>query len=219
MADKRKFDEDHSTSKRRVIGPALPTASESDSDRDSDDDFGPSLPPPSGATPMPAPEAPKVVESKESQRDQWMLQPPAQSDWATKIDPTQLRNRKFNSGKSATAPKKMDASWVETPEERMKRLQDAVMGVGTSEQTGKQTPATNTKMMEDKIKKYRDVTGKNSRLETSESQKDEDDDPSARAFDREKDMAISSKISSAQRREMVQKAGDYTSRFSKGNFL
>jgi hypothetical protein len=154
MADKRKFDEDHSVSKRRVIGPSLP-ASTSDSDSDSDDDFGPRLPPPSGATPMPVPEAPKVVEAKESQRDQWMLQPPAQSDWATKIDPTQLRNRKFNSGKSATAPKKMDASWVETPEERMKRLQDAVMGVSASGRNEKQTAASDTKLMEDKIKKYR----------------------------------------------------------------
>ncbi|KAJ5761876.1 uncharacterized protein N7511_005258 [Penicillium nucicola] len=219
MADKRKFDEDHSASKRRVIGPSLPTASSSESDSDSDDGFGPSLPPPAGAAPMPVPEAPKVVEIKETQRDQWMLNPPAQSDWASKIDPTQLRNRKFNSGKSASAPKKMDASWVETPEERMKRLQDAVMGIGTSEQAAKQAPVTKTKMMEDKIKKYRDMTGNNSRLEGSEGQKEEDDDPSARAFDREKDMAISSKISSAQRREMVQKAGDYTSRFSKGNFL
>ncbi|KAJ6004072.1 hypothetical protein N7499_000136 [Penicillium canescens] len=218
MADKRKFDDDHSVSKRRVIGPSLPTST-SDSDSDSDDDFGPTLPPPSGATPIPVPEAPKVVEAKESQRDQWMLQPPAQSDWATKIDPTQLRNRKFNSGKSATAPKKMDASWVETPEERMKRLQDAVMGVGASGQNEKQTAASDTKLMEDKIKKYREMTGKGSRLESSEDQKEEDDDPSARAFDREKDMAISSRISNAQRREMVKKAGDYTSRFSKGNFL
>jgi hypothetical protein len=159
MADKRKFDDDHSGSKRRVIGPSFPSASasasDSDSDSDSDDGFGPAPPPPSGAAPMPVPETPEVVEAKESQRDQWMTEPPSQSDWATKIDPTQLRNRKFNSGKSATAPKKMDASWVETPEERMKRLQDAVMGVGSSEQTGKQSAASNTKLMEDKIKKYR----------------------------------------------------------------
>jgi hypothetical protein len=49
----------------------------------------------------------------------------------------------------------MDASWVETPEERMKRLQDAVMGVGASGQNEKQTAASDTKLMEDKIKKYR----------------------------------------------------------------
>jgi hypothetical protein len=63
------------------------------------------------------------------------------------------------------------------------------------------------------------MNGKSTRLESSDGQKEDDDDPSARAFDREKDMAISSKISNAQRREMVKKAGDYTSRFSKGSFL
>lgn len=61
-------------------------------------------------------------------------------------------------------------------------------------------------------------SGKKSRLESAEARK-EDDDPSARAFDREKDMAISSKISNAKRREMVNKASDYSSRFSKGAFL
>jgi hypothetical protein len=62
-------------------------------------------------------------------------------------------------------------------------------------------------------------SGKNSRLESAEARKEEDDDPSARAFDREKDMAVSSKISNAKRREMVNKASDYTSRFSKGAYL
>lgn len=58
-----------------------------------------------------------------------------------------------------------------------------------------------------------------SRLENAGDVRKEDDDPSGRAFDREKDMAISSKISNAQRREMVNKASDYSSRFTKGDFL
>ncbi|KAK5790937.1 hypothetical protein VI817_006246 [Penicillium citrinum] len=63
-------------------------------------------------------------------------------------------------------------------------------------------------------------SGKNTRLEKAEKQKkEEEDDPSRRAFDREKDMAVSSKISNAQRRDMVNKASDYGSRFSKGSFL
>lgn len=48
---------------------------------------------------------------------------------------------------------------------------------------------------------------------------EDDDDPSARAFDREKDMAIAGKVSHAQRREMVKKAADYDTRFTKGSFL
>lgn len=182
--EKRKFDEDEenglldSVSKqRKVIGPSLPpsqdqeaadaTKSETDNDSDDDDDdFGPSLPPSgplgspmqSGSTGASATNATNATDSeaKDTQRDQWMLQPPTHSDWASKIDPTQLRNRKFNTGKSATAPKTMDSSWTETPEERMRRLQDAVMGVGSStSQTANRTGASNAKLMEEQIKKYK----------------------------------------------------------------
>ncbi|KGO67523.1 Protein of unknown function DUF3752 [Penicillium italicum] len=242
--DKRKFEADDPqpglvSKQRKVIGPSLPPPQEAnaanseiskeeeeddDDDDDDDDDFGPSLPPSGPLKPhmqqkLCAPEVSKQVE-KESQRDQWMLQPPSHSDWSSKIDPTQLRNRKFNTGKSATAPKNMDSSWVETPEERMRRLQDAVMGVAAStNQHGDHKGASNAKLMEDQIKRYKDITGKNTRLETLNQAEKEDDDPSARAFDREKDMAVASKISSAQRREMVKKAADYNTRFTKGNFL
>lgn len=180
--DKRKLEDDHSTStpkQRKVIGPSLPPpdstaptdaagaagsadSADSDTGSDSDDDFGPSLPPPNGlpgsaplvADSSYAAESPEVTQTeKENQRDEWMLHPPSQSDWTSKIDPTQLRNRKFNTGKSANAPKNMDSSWVETAEERMKRLQDSVMGVGSStKQT--QVQGSNTKSKEDQIKRY-----------------------------------------------------------------
>ncbi|KAJ5348177.1 hypothetical protein N7541_000863 [Penicillium brevicompactum] len=242
-SDKRKLeDDDHSSpnpKQRKVIGPSLPPtgstaptdtgsgSADSDTGSDSDDDFGPCLPPsnplPGSAPPVAdssiAVESPEVTQpEKENQRDQWMLHPPSQSDWTSKIDPTQLRNRKFNTGKSATGPKNMDSSWVESPEERMKRLQDSVMGVGsTTKQT--QVQGSNTKSKEDQIKRFNEKNRKQTRLESSDQAKEEDDDPSARAFDREKDMAVAGKISSAQRREMVKKAADYNTRFSKGSFL
>jgi hypothetical protein len=173
--DKRKFDDEGAQDpssvpkQRKVIGPSLPPiaptadATDSDAGSDSDDDFGPSLPP-SDLLPgsiKPTPESSSVAEEpraepveKENQRDQWMLQPPTQSDWASKIDPTQLRNRKFNTGKSATTTKTMDSAWVETPEERMRRLQDAVMGVGSSTNQARDQVASNTKSKEDQIKRY-----------------------------------------------------------------
>ncbi|KAJ5112090.1 hypothetical protein N7532_000135 [Penicillium argentinense] len=251
-SEKRKFGDDDEgqpppSPKRRVIGPSLPSAesreasgscSGSDDSDDSDDDFGPSLPPPDGAgapavpesaqTENPGPESAKG-EKAESRRDQWMLQPPEHSDWASKIDPTQLRNRKFQTGKTARAAtassKTVDASWVETPEERIRRLEDEVMGVGAPSGGAPQSKSekkntTKDRSMEEKIKKFNDRSGKNRRLEKPEkTRKEEEDDPSMRAFDREKDMAVSSKISNAQRREMVNKASDYNSRFSKGSFL
>lgn len=65
----------------------------------------------------------------------------------------------------------------------------------------------------------KDRAGKNPRLQSPADVRKEEDDPSARAFDREKDMAVSSRISHAQRREMMNKASGYSSRFTKGNFL
>ncbi|KAJ5281954.1 Protein of unknown function DUF3752 [Penicillium angulare] len=241
-SDKRKWaasgEDDKTPQKKRVLGPSLPPPAQpsaEDSESDSDDDFGPSLPPPEGSSidpgqnlkNRPSLSSPNhETKQPDTQRDQWMLHPPEQSDWATKIDPTQLRNRKFQTGKSArtTTSKQTDSSWVETPEERMRRLGDQVMGVGTSsnnskERSSKSKPA-NSELMEDKIKKYNDRTGKSTRLEKPESEQTEaEDDPSARAFDREKDMGMSSKISSAQRRDMVNRASDYGSRFTKGEFL
>ena len=62
-----------------------------------------------------------------------MMIPPSQDDWTSKIDPTKLRNRKFNTGKGSKAPaQKMGGSnevWTETPEQKRKRLEDEVMGI------------------------------------------------------------------------------------------
>lgn len=235
------------------FGPTRPPpnpSSDGDSGSDSDDDFGPGLPPsgPLAGSNEAGPDASSmnrassVTETEaENQRDQWMLHPPTQSDWASKIDPTQLRNRRFNTGKSATASKKMDSSWVESPEERMKRLQDAVMGVGASTaQSGEHT--NNTELKKAQIRQYNVSLAISPRLLISlgslfnhmflsqdtnrenihrkkRQASEEEDDPSARAFDREKDMAIAGKVSNAQRREMVKKAADYDTRFTKGSFL
>lgn len=165
--------------KKKVIGPSLPPLasseqpnpqSDSGSDSESDDDFGPSLPPPHGQpAPTPAQQPadnqltqPKAHEKKEGQRDQWMLHPPEQSEWASKIDPTQIRSRKFQTGRSAgsATSKEVDASWMETPQERMRRLGDEVLGVSSPSGTTK-TPASSSranaaraKSMEDKIKKF-----------------------------------------------------------------
>lgn len=169
--------------KRRIIGPSLPSStsattapgeplSDRESDSESDDDFGPTLPPSHDETGATAEQSsnnqtylPDVHQKKESQRDQWMLQPPDQSNWASKIDPTQIRNRKFQTGRSARSAtsKQVDASWMESPEERMRRLGDEVMGVGASSDNSKQSvssaDAAKAKLMEDKIKKFNVSTG------------------------------------------------------------
>ena len=49
--------------------------------------------------------------------------------------------------------------------------------------------------------------------------KEKEDDPSKRAFDREKDIGLGGKIGHKQKREMVERAKDFGSRFAGGNYL
>lgn len=135
--------------RKKVIGPSLPPPSateninneeiqENESESDSDD-IGPTLPPTDSVSPkipigdeIPHMSKQEPIHSNETQRDKWMLQPPGSTDWTTKVDPTKLRNRRFQSGKLAkasTVGEGIDTSWTEMPGEKMKRLQDEVMGV------------------------------------------------------------------------------------------
>jgi hypothetical protein len=47
----------------------------------------------------------------------------------------------------------------------------------------------------------------------------EEDDPSKRTFNREKDIAGGRKINHQQKKEMLNRAADFGSRFSSGSYL
>lgn len=49
--------------------------------------------------------------------------------------------------------------------------------------------------------------------------KEKEDDPSKRAFDKEKDIGGGMKIGHAQKKEMLTRAADFGSRFAGGNYL
>ena len=149
--------------RRRIIGPSLPppgpqnaedsnneepeTAS-SDTDN-SDDDIGPMLPSMNTARNDNNDKNDEEKEDEEEeedddigppqvQRDQWMLELPEPVAFGTNIDPTKLKNRKFQSGRSAQSSlgsKGTDGSWTESPQDKIKRLQDSVMGVNSSSVT------------------------------------------------------------------------------------
>lgn len=65
-------------------------------------------------------------------RDEWMIVPPKSADWTAKVDPTKIKNRKFQTGRGAKAPPQRSGGentlWTETPEQRRQRLEDEVMG-------------------------------------------------------------------------------------------
>lgn len=117
----------------------------------------------------------------------------------------------------------------------MRRLQDQAMGIavpgaGGVSSAGSGADDKTAQAMREKVQRYnervrKDEAGslveekKRKEKEKGKDGEEEEDDPSKRAFDREKDMALSSKLTHAQRREMMSKAADFGSRFSKGKFL
>lgn len=231
----------------RVLGPALPPAplderppnppSDDDSDS-SDDDFGPA-PPPAGTShaayedsygSRPTASAfdtdPQFSEeNKKVQRDSWMTMPPTQDDLA-RMDPTKTRARKFNSGKSAAGSGGgMSTIWTETPEQKLKRLQDEAMGISAhSNSDSSKTEPRRSKAEEEKARKLReqiDASRGKSLVEQHQAkgEKEKEDDPSARVFNYEKDMALGTKVNHKQKREMLQKAKGFGDRFSSGSYL
>ncbi|KAK2759054.1 hypothetical protein FQN54_003153 [Arachnomyces sp. PD_36] len=239
--------------RQRTIGPTLPPPQQadgdnnnSDSDSDSsDDEFGPQLPSAADTStstaqptlPDPTTYPPNSPATKPaSKRDEWMLLPPTQDDWSSRIDPTKLKSRGFSTGKGAKGPaQKGDVgggTWTETAEEKRRRLQNEVMGVqekgkGGGKAAGPSAEEEHSREMARKVEEfnqksrnttlYKDHNKKTSK--GGDDGKEKEDDPSARPFDKEKDIRGPSKISHAQQREMVAKATDFGSRFTKGKFL
>ncbi|KAL9599664.1 MAG: hypothetical protein Q9219_003652 [cf. Caloplaca sp. 3 TL-2023] len=236
---------DDNSKRRRTIGPApppaplseKPTSSLSDSDSDSDS-FGPSLPP---STTDPIPQTHEETNlplssqpSPKPQREEWMLVPPTQNDWSSRIDPTKLRNRKFNTGKGAKAPSSSrggggTAVWTETPEQKRQRLEDEVMGVrkpvqlvdGDEDGERRREDVEEKRETDRRIREYNEKNRGSSLYEEHKKStpKEKEDDPSKRAFDKEKDMGGGIKIGHAKRKELMNKAADFGSRFAGGKYL
>lgn len=231
---------DEPPSKRqRTIGPALPPANlderppqspdHSGTDSSDDDDFGPALPgalsAPSSPADVPTASIGPQGSSTPAKRDEWMTMAPENGDWTSRVDPTKLKSRGFNSGKGAKGPAVKaggDSAWHETPAEKQARLAREVLGI--KETRAGPRPNQEDVAVAEKSKKIREATER-SRGSTlyNEHQKsnprEKEDDPSARAFDREKDIAGGMKINTTQRKELMQKASDFGSRFSSAKYL
>lgn len=209
--------EDESSSEDDDFGPSLPTAQGTSHEINESEDFGSSA-------------ADQPPEDKTAKRDEWMMVPPKQDDLAARMDPTKIRARGFNTGKGAKGANQTrngpDAAWMETPEQKRKRLANEVMGISETDKAPEAQPVDARKRAEDeeKAKKIKDYNEKHrSRSLYDQHQgsekKQKDDDPSARGFDYEKDMGGGMKIGHAQKKEMMKKASDFGSRFSSGSYL
>jgi hypothetical protein len=176
-----------------------------------------------------------------------MLAPPSAPTNYRERDPTKLKARKFATGRAAAGNEAhsggVSAIWTETPEEKAKRLRDAVLGRGGEETTRRpveeKTVAPRGKTAdEEKIKSFTEQTRGRSLYEEHQLRKnkgkeeeraegkgkkkgedEEEDDPSKRAFSWEKDMKSSGTISHTQRRQLLAKSADFGGRFDKGRYL
>ncbi|KAH6650576.1 hypothetical protein F5144DRAFT_556556 [Chaetomium tenue] len=262
---------------KRVLGPAPPPAPLSElptadpdanfSEDDSDDDWGPPLPGASTSTKNtsttlgsthPSLSNPEPAAAK---RDDWMLAPPT-SNGPRAPDPTKLKSRKFASGPRAATdgkPAGVSSIWTETPEEKARRLANAVLGREDAHNTppdAARRPEANSGRSKrdgnradvERINSYVEQTrgkslvaehqaaraaGKSARLVKSgdhgkwgvkggggdEGPAEEDDDPSKRAFDWEKDMKVGGQISGSQKRELLNRAANFGGRFQSGKYL
>ncbi|KAI0596508.1 hypothetical protein F4775DRAFT_306385 [Biscogniauxia sp. FL1348] len=259
---------------KRVHGPAPPPASlserpssppnapgrDSDSDSDdSDDGYGPALPTSNSHIQRQAraqeAAAYEAAQSSAPKRDDWMLAPPTAGS-SRAPDPTKLKARKFNSGPRAAASSsnsggaagEISSIWTETPEQKRKRLENAVLGRDTgggggggSGSNGRSAPRPysadkgGTEQQQARIQNFTEATRGRSLYEEHQRQRqrdrenggasrggkafEEEDDPSKRAFDKEKDMKLGGPIGATQRRELLRKAADFGDRFAKGKYL
>lgn len=176
-----------------------------------------------------------------------MLAPPSAPTNYRERDPTKLKARKFASGRAAAGNEAhaggVSAIWTETPEEKAKRLRDAVLGRGGGAEEERNRPKAEEKRVdgrsadEQRIKSFTEQTRGRSLYEEHQTRKnkgseesdgkgkggkkdeEEDDDPSKRAFSWEKDMKSGGTISHTQRRQLLAKSADFGGRFDKGRYL
>ncbi|KAK4097943.1 hypothetical protein N658DRAFT_432996 [Parathielavia hyrcaniae] len=262
---------------KRVLGPAPPPAllserppsgpdpdpassDNDDDDDDDDDDWGPALPSTSTNSKPHGPTLPRTSTSRPEppaappKRDDWMLAPPTSSG-PRAPDPTKLKSRKFASGPRAATEAKpaggggVSSIWTETPEEKARRLANAVLGradpnnpsLSAVQSSAAGGGGTSQRRQDDggsredeaRIRSYVEQTRGRSLMEEHQAAKkrgtgqggdgggddDEVDDPSKRAFDWEKDMKVGGRISNAQRKELLNRAANFGGRFQSGKYL
>lgn len=217
-----------------------------DSPSDSDSDYGPSLPPAPGTAAYTTSQTsafdttatPQEAAAPKAQRAEWMVVPPTSSSRG--VDPTKLKNRKFASGKGAKAPSEksgISAIWTETPDEKRQRLEDEILGRreaatssrASSSSTAQASGKTESREEQETARRIREFNerarGRSLYAEHEERkgreirEKEDEDDPSKRGFDRERDMALGGRLGNGEKRELLAKARDFGERFQRGKYL
>jgi len=154
-----------------------------------------------------------------------MYDPKGQDDLSQRmgLDPSRVMGKSRGFNKHSTAPSN-SSSWNESPEERRKRLENEVLGIKTpSTTTTSGTSRTKSKVDEETSRRIKENIEKHRGKSLVEEQQqrnpeDKEDDPSKRAFDYEKDIG-DVRVGHSARRDMLNRAQNFGSRFSGGGYL
>jgi hypothetical protein len=171
------------------------------------------------------PESNKTSSEPKLQRDSWMLAPPTRADWLGSLDASKLKSRTFNQSKSGTntSAKPVDSTiWTESPLERAQRLEDEALGRKSTKPAAVKEAGKKIEDVERdrRIKEFNKQTRGPSLMEQySTTRKVEDDDPSKRAFDYQKDIAGGQTLGFKERNAMINRAKDLDSKYSGGSYL
>lgn len=226
------------------IGPSLPSATSATppaEDSDSDDEIGPSIS--AMMTPAEAaeydrqqaierlsrgPQSSTADTSKRPepklQRDSWMLAPTSRQDWMNTLDASKFKARTFNQSKSGMNQGNADhTSWTETPQERAQRIEDEAAGRRPKPSELKEEDEIEREQRKERdrrIKEYNERTRGPSLMERHTAVKNtEEDDPSKRAFDWQKDIAGGKTLGFKERNKMIERAKNLDSKYSGGHYL
>ncbi|KAI9004699.1 hypothetical protein BC832DRAFT_557843 [Gaertneriomyces semiglobifer] len=223
----------------RQFGPAAPPPSAIanssggyNAGSDSEDEFGP-RPPPSGVLEVSPEEelqerlaeierrAAGISKAEEGEtkleRGEWMLVPPQSRP---ELGPS-MKNRSFA---RSTIEKNIDQSaWTESPEQKLERLRKEADPRKRTAPKDERRPLTEEeRLTQEFVRKHNEThRGKSMMdthtMETLQSGRVDEDDPSKRKFDWQKDIAGGRRIDTKTRREMVDKAKDLGGRFGYGS--
>jgi hypothetical protein len=226
-----------------TIGPSMPPSTipippPQPTDSDSDEEIGPSISSMmtaaesaefdrkqaiqrlSRTTPPPTTKSTTKSEPK-LQRDAWMLAPTSREDWVNTLDASKFKARTFNQSKSVHGNAD-HTLWTETPQERAQRVEDEKAGRRPKKSASAEEDEGREERMERdrRIKEYNERTRGASLMDRhNATKKPEEDDPSKRAFDWEKDIAGGTTLGFKDRNQMMERAKNLDSKFSGGHYL
>jgi len=214
VADSHNDSEDNEDSSDDDIGPQLythvsqPRVTRSDRELDSQETLQGDIP----------------ANSVKQRRDDWMVLPPDKGSPSS--DRLQLRNRKFNTSKDVPKNTGSFTPWTESHEQKKRRLENEILGIEPPSEGQRGNPVAGTpksnEAMAERVKLSNSKSKALSLYETFQedpSHTREDDDPSSRPFDREKDLVNLPNATSAKRRKFTDQISKLDSRFSGGYFL